>query len=75
MYMISFGSFLWQINRCRLFNAKSSLCKYIKNIRFGLVVFYGISTIVGYLISKFLYIDILNVYDLVWFSFMAYQLL
>ena len=40
---------LWHINHCRLFNAKSSLYIYIKYIGFGLVVFYGISTIVGYL--------------------------
>ena len=40
---------LWHINHCRLFNAKSSLYIHIKYISFGLVGFYGLSTIVGYL--------------------------
>ena len=43
---------LWQINHCRLFNAKSSLYIYIKYIGFGFVGFYGISTIVVYLMSN-----------------------
>ena len=47
---------LWHINHCWLFNAKSS---YIKYIGIGLVGFYGISTIVGYLMpNPFLYIYI-----------------
>ena len=37
------------------------------------VGFYGISTIVGYLMPNPLYKYILNIYDLVWFGFMAYQ--
>ena len=49
--MIWFGWVLWHINHCRLFNAKSSLYIYIKYIGFGLVGFYGISNIVGYLMS------------------------
>ena len=57
---------LWRINYCRLFNAKSSLYIYIKYIWFGLVGFYGISTIVGYLIPNPLYTYILNIYGLVW---------
>ena len=57
---------LWHINHCRLFNAKSSLYIYIKYIWFGLVGFYGISTIVGYLMLNPLYTYILNIYDLVW---------
>ena len=52
VYMIWFGWFLWHINHCGLFNAKSSLYIYIKYIWFGLVGFYGISTIVGYLMPK-----------------------
>ena len=44
-------------------------------IWFGLVWFYGISTIVGYLMPNPLYTYILNIYDLVWLDFMAYQLL
>ena len=40
---------------------------------FGLLAFFGISTIVGYLMSNPLYKYILNTYDLVWWGFMAYQ--
>ena len=36
-------------------------------------MFYGISTIVGYLMPNPLYTNILDIYDLVWLSFMAYQ--
>ena len=39
----------------------------------GLVGFYGISTIVGYLMPNPLYTYTLNTYDLVWLGFMAYQ--
>ena len=42
-------------------------------IGFGLVGFYGISTLVGYLMLNPLYTYILNIYNLVWFGFMAYQ--
>ena len=42
-------------------------------IIFGLVGFYGISTIVGYLMPNPLYTYILIIYDLVWLGFMAYQ--
>ena len=70
---IWFGWVLWHINHCRLFNAKSSLYIYIKYIWFGLVGFYGISTIVGYLMPNPLYTYISNIYDLVWLCFMAYQ--
>ena len=57
---------LWHMNHCRLFNAKSSLYIYIKYIWFGLVGFYGISTIAAYLMPNPLYTYILNIYDLVW---------
>ena len=40
-----------------------------------LVWFYGISTIAGYLMPNPLYTYVLNIYDLVWLGFMAYQLL
>ena len=60
-----FGWDLWHINFCGLFNSKSSLYIYIKYIWFGLVGFYGISTIVGYLMPNPLYTYILNKYDLV----------
>ena len=40
---------------------------------FSLVGFYGISTIVGYLMPNPLYTYILNIQDLVWLGFMAYQ--
>ena len=68
-----FGWLLCQTNHCRLFNAKSSLSIYIEYIEFSLVWFYGISTIVGHLMQNPLYTYILNIYDLVWLGFMAYQ--
>ena len=71
--MIWLGLVLWHINHCRLFNAKSNLYIYIKYIEFGLIAFYGLSTIVGYLRPNPLYAFILNIYDLVGFGFMAYQ--
>ena len=40
---------------------------------FGLVWFYGISTFLVYLMPNPLYTYILNIYDLVWFGFMAHQ--
>ena len=43
---------------CRLFNAKFTSCMYIKFIGFGLVGFYGISTIVGYVMPNPLYTSI-----------------
>ena len=46
--------------------------KDVENL-FGLVWFYAISTIVGYLMPNPLYTYVLNIYDLVWFGFMAYQ--
>ena len=49
----------------------SSLYIYIKYIWFGWVGFYGISTIVGYLMSNPLYTNVLNIYDLVWLAFMV----
>ena len=55
------GWVLWQINHCGLFNAESSLYIYIKYIWFGLVGFYGKSTIVGYLMPNPLYTYILNI--------------
>ena len=60
-----FGLVLWHINYCRLFNAKSFLYIYIKYIGFVLVGFYGISTIVGYLMPNPLYTYILNILDLI----------
>ena len=39
----------------------------------GYVGFYGMSTIVGYLMSTFLYTYILTMYDLIWLGFMVYQ--
>ena len=63
--MIWLGWILWHINHCRLFNIKSSLYIYIRYIWFYLVEFYGILTIVGYLMPNLLYSDILNICDLV----------
>ena len=42
---------------------------------FGLADFYGILTIVGYLMPNPLYTYISNIYDLVWFGLMAYPAL
>ena len=71
--MILFGLVLWKINHCRLVNTKSYLYIYIKYIGFGLVGFYGISTIIGYLMPNPLYTYLSNIYDFVWFGFMVYQ--
>ena len=70
--MILFGWVLCHINHCRLFNTKSFSYIYIKHIGFGLVGFYGILTIVGYLTPNPFHTNILNIYDLVWLGFMAY---
>ena len=59
---VCFGWVLWHINPCRLFNAKSSLYICIKDIWFGLVWFYGISTIVSYFMPDLLYTYILRIY-------------
>ena len=67
--MISIGLVLWHINHCRLFNARSSLYIYIRYIWFGLVGFYGISTIVGYLMPNPFYsyiVDIENMSQINW---------
>ena len=66
--MIWFGWILWHINHCRFLNAKSSLYIYIKYTWFGLVGFYDISTIVGYLISNPHYTYIYDIYNFVWLS-------
>ena len=62
--MIWFGLILWHINHCSVFNAKYSLYTYIIYIGFGLACFYGISTILGYLMLNPLHTYILNVYNL-----------
>ena len=67
MYRTWLGWILWHINHCRLFNTKYSLYIHIKNIGFGLAWFYGISTIVSYLMPNSLYTYISNIYDLVGF--------
>ena len=56
---------LWYINHSKLFSAKSSLYVYVKYISFGLLGFYGISTIIGYLMPNPHYTYMLNIYDLV----------
>ena len=68
--MIWFGLVLWHINHCRLFNAKSYLYIYIKYLWFGLVGFYGISTIVGYLMPNPLYTYICIQYR--WFGLVGF---
>ena len=52
IYMIWLGWVLWHINHCRLFNARSSLDIYITYICFGWVGFYGISTVIDYLMPN-----------------------
>ena len=71
-FMVLFGLVLWHINLCRLFNAKC-LYIYIKYIWFGLVRFYIISTIVGYLMPNPLYTYIFDIHDLVGLGFISYQ--
>ena len=61
--MLLFVWVLWHIKHCRLFNAKSSLYIYIEYIGLCLVGFYGISTIVGYLMPNPLYKYTLNMYN------------
>ena len=56
-------------------NAVITFCEICSKIKPGSVWFYGISTIGGYLMPIPLYPYILNIYDLVWSGFMAYQLL
>ena len=60
--MIWLSWVLWHINHCRLFNAKTSLYIYIKYLRFCLVQFSDILTIVDYLIPYPLFTYILNIY-------------
>ena len=67
--MICFCCVLWHINYYRLFNAKSFLYIYIKYIWFSLVGFYGISTLIGYLIPNLFYTYILNIYEFVFVVF------
>ena len=55
------------------YHCSVSLGEAHASIWFGSVWFYGISTIVGYLMQNAYYEYILNIYDLVWFGFMAYQ--
>ena len=75
--MIWLGWDLWHINYCRLFNAKSSLYIYIKYVwlvGLGWVGFYGISTIVGFLMPNPVPTYILTVYiickGILWITFL-----
>ena len=54
-YLVWFCLVLWHINHFRSFNTKSSLYIHIEYIWFRLFGFYGISTIVGYLMPNPLY--------------------
>ena len=63
--MIWFGLVLRHIKHCGLFNTKSSLYIYFEYTEFSLIGFYGISTIVAYLMPNPLYTYILNIQDLV----------
>ena len=62
--MIWFGRVFWHINHCRLFDARSFIYIYIKYIGIGLVSFYGMSTILGYLMPNPVYTYILDIYNL-----------
>ena len=66
IYIQYIYDFFWlvlrHINDCGLFIAKSSLYIYIKYIWFGMVSFYGIYTIVCYLMSNNVFTYILNIY-------------
>ena len=66
IHVIWFGWVLWHVNHYKLFIAKSFSCIYTKYIGVALVGFYGISTIVGYLMQNPFHTYILNLYDLVW---------
>ena len=68
--MVLFGLVLWYINHCRLFNTNSPLYIYIKYIWFGLVGFYVVSTIGGYLIPN-PFIHIYQIY-MVWFGWVGF---
>ena len=75
--MILFGLVLWHINHCRLFKAKFSLYIYIKYIWFGLVGFYSISTIVGYLTPNHIYIYIYrhtHIKYIIWFGLILWHI-
>ena len=71
--MVLFGWVLCHIQYCRLFNAEPLLYIYIKYIWFDVVGLYAISSILGYLMLNPLYTYMLNIYDVVWLGFMAYQ--
>ena len=49
------------------------MCEWMCSNIVGLFGFYGISTIVAYLMLNPFYTYTLNIYDLDWLGFMAYQ--
>ena len=71
--LVWFDLILWHINHCWLFKVKFYLYIYIRYIWFGLVWFYGISTITGYLMPNPLYTYKLNIYGLVWFCWVLWH--
>ena len=58
---------------CILVYWKSDKLRGYYDVCFVLVEFYGMSTILGYSMPNHLYKYILNIYDLIWLDFMAYQ--
>ena len=52
---------------------KPLIVSKFNKVLFTWVGFYGISTIDGYLMANPFYTYILNMHDLVWVGFMAYQ--
>ena len=61
---VGFGWVLWHINHRIVFSAKPCSYIYIKYIRFALVEFYGISTIVGCLLLNSVYTYMFDIYHL-----------
>ena len=57
-----YGLVLWHINYCWSFNAKSSFYIHIRYMWFGFVWFYGIPTIVGYLMTNSVFTYMLDIF-------------
>ena len=67
---MSFGSFKKGGN---VLSQQKGLSMVLLSVWLDMVGFYGISTIVRYLMLNPLYTYVLNIYDLFWLDFMAYQ--
>ena len=69
------SKFLIQFDLVWFYSISTSLYIYVEYTWFGLVGFYGISTIVGDLMVNPLYTYILNTCGLIWLVFMIHQAL